>query len=396
MVTTLNTCALYGTTSYVNGWLGINMLIILTSLMVVAFAYSLSSFFPDDSRSKLRGVSRFELITALISISIIVVLLGFSLTACTITSTLSQKLSGTSLDPFQYSSYYIGSKFNTGLTLLSNIYAASVTYSISSTIFGTAADLVFYGVDHGLLGKGSLASIFSLGKGSESKGIINLTISKSNVDISSVFDQLSTMYLAVFSPIILVAVGLLFIQYMLLPLMHYAAFTVILPVALAMRAVSFTSSNLGRAANSLIAIAIAMYLIYPMTVAFDSYAVSWVFSSNNPSAQYMNLNYTLSSITPSSFFNSTPSTSTGMAGVLQGTIEASKLIFQSYPANPWTNPLTALFTAPAQFRTYITQMAQFIYVAVLLFVINISITVGLAVGINRALDSALGESARFW
>jgi hypothetical protein len=403
----LNTCALYGTTTYTNSWLGINFIVILISLMIVAVAWSLSSFFPAETRSRIRSVSRFEMIQAVISVAILAILLGFSLATCTISSTISTTLAHTSMNPFQYANYYIGATLNSGVTLLSNIYASSVSYAVTASLWQNGAAFIYSSIKlrnipiRNLLTTPSLTSATQFGKLSN---FLDITFGIQNVDMSQAFYSLSVIYIQIFSPIIIIALGLLFIQFFLLPLMQSIAFTIILPVAIAMRSLAFTSSNIGSAANSLIAIAIALYLIYPMTVAFDSYAVAWVFSASNPGSQYMNTAFTLNSIKPASYFTTSPSSSTllgvNTSGTLLGMeVNAGTFIFKacsSAGGNPGCLAITPLFTAPLQLERYVNQMSQLVFVSILLFVLNISITIGLAMSIHKALNSGLGESARFW
>jgi hypothetical protein len=50
----------------------------------------------------------------------------------------------------------------------------------------------------------------------------------------------------------------------------------------------------------------------------------------------------------------------------------------------------------ASVHTYTDDMSQFVFQAVLLFALNVSITVGLAMSLYKALRSGLGEAGRFW
>jgi hypothetical protein len=81
MVKMINTCALYGTATYTNSWIGINVLVLLVCLLIVAVIYSLSSIFPVMTKQKMVGAARSELTQILLSALIIAILIGFSLTA---------------------------------------------------------------------------------------------------------------------------------------------------------------------------------------------------------------------------------------------------------------------------------------------------------------------------
>ena len=47
MMAAINTCALYGATNYANSWIGINLLVVLVSMAVIALVYSFSRFMPE-------------------------------------------------------------------------------------------------------------------------------------------------------------------------------------------------------------------------------------------------------------------------------------------------------------------------------------------------------------
>ncbi len=403
----IDTCAIWGTTNYVNSWLSINILVIIASLMAIALAYSLSSFFPSRTRGKIQGFVRFEMIQLIISIVILAALLALSATACGLSSTISQSLTKTTMNPFQYADYYIGAvSLGKGLTLLSNIYSTSVSYSIYAAVVQVLPNTVLR------LAKSQLPLFKNnplidwltgrSGKGGAFSYSLSSVINKycngyceyeriPSTDLGYLYGLFSSLYLDVYSPIILVAVGMLFIQFLALPIMEYTAFTIILPVALAMRSISFFGASLGDASNAMIAIALAFYIIYPLTVAFDSYAVAYVFSPGNPSSQYVNLAFTLNSVTPNAFFQAQPGFyGTGGSAL----VNESRLVLGSFFSgyNPYAPGLAVISTL----RSYTNQMAQFIFISILLFALNVSVTVGLAVSLYKALKSGLGEAGRFW
>ncbi len=418
--TTINTCALWGTTSYVNSWLSINILVIIISLLAIAVAYSMSSFMPANTRSKMRGFVRFEMIQMIVSILIIGALLAFSAGACKVSTTISQSLSHQTMSPFQYADYYVGAvSLGTGLTLLSNIYSTSISYAVEAAVIKTlpSAYVRLYGRynDQSVFNNPIIKWFTQKNDGIPSAvPFLGGLCDGSNwcdyerlpsLDFSQLYSLFSAIYLDVYSPIIIIALGMLFIQFLALPIMQYTAFTVVLPVAIAMRSIAFFGTSLGDASNALIAIAIALYIIYPMTVAFDSYAIGYVFSSSNPSAQYIGGAFTVNTLTPASFFQphctvaqqkandpACQPASTG-AGIVWS---QATLVFGSV-----FDPASFSFWVPgfgliSSIHLYTDDMAQFIFQSILLFALNISITVGLAVSIHRALKSGLGEAGRFW
>jgi hypothetical protein len=410
----INTCAIWGTTTYVNSWLSINILVVVISLMAIAAAYSFSSFFPSSSKSKIKGFVRFEMIQMFISVAIIAALLAFSATACSVSGSISNSLSHKSMDPFAYSEYYISSTFNTGLTLLSNIYTTSITYAIASSGIKALPGVLLRGLNgqNSKLIKGNSFLTCILTRSGNSCGLgkyfSQYICSKyceyesiPSGDFSLLYNMFSSIYLEVYGPILIISVGMLFIQFLAIPLMQASAFTIVLPVAIALRSISFFSSGLGDASNALIAIAIAMYIIYPMMVAFDGYAIAWTFTACTPtlqqgcnlSAQYAGSAFTVNTITPNSFLNTSPNTGSQATAALQNeynVITSSASTPGSYQY--WGQALNLIGTL----HNYTDNMAQFFFQSILLFALNMAVTIGLGMSLYKALRSGLGEAGRFW
>ena len=112
-------------------------------------------------------------------------------------------------------------------------------------------------------------------------------------------DIMTNLYIDLFSSVLLVMIGMLFVQWLSLPIIQAVAFTLMLPFALILRSIAFASSGgqgLRETANAILAIAIALYLIYPLMIMFNSYAISYIFSPANP--LYSCTNCLGSSLTP--------------------------------------------------------------------------------------------------
>ncbi len=414
----IDTCAIWGTTNYVNGWLSINILVILISLMAVAVGYTLSNLFPASMKGRLKGFIRFEMIQLLVSILILGLVLALSATACGLSANVSSSLTHKQMDPFAYSEYYISSTFNTGLALLSNIYSTGISYAVYSSIIRALPGTVLRGLNVGatiskgsVLGRALTKTAISSGPGGFSGGSWLSPIgtlltygcqtialpceyeSIPSVDLSYLFNQFATMYLAVFSPILVIAAGLMFIQFLAIPVMQFSAFTIVLPVALALRSVAFFSTGLGDASNALIALAIALYIIYPMMIAFDGYAISWVFSANNPSAQYAGAAFTVNSVAPNSFFQTQPQFDISGANALAS---EGDFVLSALSASGSYNYAFQSLNLIGTLRNYTNAMAQFFFESILLFALNMAVTVGLAVSLYKALKTGLGEAGRFW
>ena len=385
----MQTCALYGGASYVNSWLGINFAVILAGIFVVTLVYMLSRFLPSSMKGKITSVMRVELTQLFISVIIIIVLIGAASTACTASTAISQHVTHTTESPFAYSDYYIGNlTLNTGLRLLTNIYLTSIDYGIDSRVYPA---LINYE------GPGFLSHTASIvSKSTANKGVEIFSVGFSfGADLGANFGILSDLYLAVFGPIITLVIGSLFVQYLSIPIFEYTAFTVVLPVALIMRSIAYSASGSGglrSASNAVLAIAIAVYLIYPLMISYNSYIVNWIFSVQNPYFQYLHTSFTLDSL-PSTFFSSLSSSVSG--SFLGITTPSLNSLLGNY-ASTGVLPLFDPFAVTSQILTTIDEMAQFIFVGIFLFGLDVAVTLGFAQSLASSLDAGIEGAASFW
>lgn len=382
----VNTCILYGVTS----WAGVNILILLLSLMLVAVAWSLSTIFPAITQEKIKAAARTELTEVFIGAIILVILAGSALTACSVSTSMSNtitlKSSGvTYTTPFQYAEYYVGNlSTNTGLNLLTTIYSTSVSYSIEAQVLESLGEIFQTGVNkiakslfYTLIGKVAGTSL--------------LTISIALIShLSILFNILSSTYIDVIAPLVTVAIGLLFIQFITLPILQYTAFSIVLPTALALRSFAFLGRNLRQASNAVLAIAIAAYIIYPLMVAFNSYAIAWIFSPANPSYQYVKLTYMVPNIPISTYFSSAPNTNVFSTAFQTLYPFVTSAFSQSGGIIIW--PTTIMLQA----QTIINETAQLLFSAIVLVIIDIAVTIGFALGLTRALNSGIEGDSSFW
>lgn len=386
MVTAISVCAIMGGTTYVNNWLSINLLVILVSLLLGALVFALSRLLPSRFSGKVTSAVRTELTQAFLSAIIIMVLLAMASTACNISASMSKSLTGSTLNPFQYADYYVGNlSTNTGLSLLSNVYMDSIQYSIESTIL----DLTYGQLLNNYI---PTAEIAPVGAGIEIKFGTSLSLGK-------VFKFLSDVYLSVFALLLITVIGALYIQWLMLPVLQYTAFVIILPVALVMRSISFVGVNLRNTANAFLAIAIAAYLIYPLMVGFDAYSVSWIFSANNPSYQYLQYAYTFTPYSASTFLSQLPSNSLIAGNPATSSAFISSYLSSASISSPWVEPgsiLVSAATAPFATDVLVKEVAKFLFIGIFMFAINIGVTAALAMGLTKALNSGVEGASTFW
>lgn len=398
-----NTCALYGVTNYTNSYLNINVLLILTILLISGMAYAISNILSGDTREKIKGIVRFEILQSIISAFIIAILLGSSLVACNVSAQVSQSLTNTQMNPFQYSAYYIGTiSLNQGLSLLTQVYATSVTYSIYATVISsipTSFSVLPNSLNLPKIFSSSWMSFTGLSGLKLANGYISIS-PKISQDASYMFSTISGMFFDVFSPLIIIPTSLLFIQFLLIPIIQYTAFVIVIPIAIAMRSLAFASNNLRDTSNSLIAIAVALYIIYPMMIAFNSYAIGWIFSASNPSYIYAQSAFTQNKISVLPFFSQTPQPG-GFGDILSAMssffTQTSGITAGSYVPSVFIGFGPASFLdVPMVLKYYIDTIARFAFTSLMMFVLDFAVTIGFAIGLYNALKSTLGSAGGFW
>lgn len=220
-------------------------------------------------------------------------------------------------------------------------------------------------------------------------------------------NTLGWVYLLAYAPLTIQIVGVLFLQYILLPFLQYTAFIVILPAAIAMRSFSFAGGGLKAASNALLALAIAGYMIYPLMVMFNSYIMFYLgvnpltggavctsppqnaCSSLNPDWQYLTASFYPPQVSPNSFFSSPISTPFGVqppTALVESALSNSNLGLSAF------GPLGIV----QQSQTIINEMAVLAFQGIFLFAIDLAVTVGFAIGLFKALDAGLEGAGNFW
>ncbi|MCL5679946.1 MAG: hypothetical protein M1465_01210 [Candidatus Marsarchaeota archaeon] len=386
--TAVNYCQLFGgpASPYISGWLPLTYVVIGLAFAIVAILYMASKLAPTSTSSKLREITKVEITQIVLSIFIVLILLYVTTTACSISSSLGVQVLGNAgvstnsgINPFQYADYYIGTlALNHGINLLGYVYTTSIGYAIEARVVTALSK--------------------DLSRETSTGGQISFSVSYDH-DLGTLYGALSDVYFDALSPILVITIGMLYLQYLALPLLEFTAFTVILPVALLIRLIPYGGVGLKTASNAILAIAIAAYIVYPLMIAFDSYIVYWIYSpSLNPAygcTNCLNTAYTLPSIPSSSFLSSSVTKSSNHAlGDVSGALGISAPATNNLLSSSFFSSLT-LNPEPA--AAYITQqMSQFIFVAVFLFGLNLAVTLGFAMGLARGLNTGVEGSVSFW
>ncbi len=369
----VNTCALYGSFTNANNWIGINYLVIIVGFSIVAAIYMLSKITPQNTSAKLTGITKIEITQLMISALLVAVLIASATTVCNIATSISTAVNGNPYGPFTLADSYIGSLvYNKGIGLLSNIYTLSITYYIYANLLTMTSSSI-----SSFIPKTELAY-----------GNFNLKITF-GYDAGISLGILSTVLLAVFAPLVIISLGMLFLQYLLLPIIQYTMFTIALPIAIGMRSIAFAGAGgtgLRGAANSILAIAIALYLIYPLVVGFDAYIMHWMFSPQNPSYTFLESTYSHPTAPVSTFL-----LTTGTTGFGSTSWPSISSIFKQLTQG---NFLAAIdFSEPA---IIVNDVSEFMFQAVVLFALNIAITIGFAMSLAKALNGGIEGAASFW
>ncbi len=381
MSVAVNSCQLFGGSSYVTGWLGIIYLILGASIFIIVMVYIISKLLTPSLNAKLTAVVRSEIMQVFLIVIIILILMSFLETSCSLTMGVSKSLTGMDLTPFQFADYYLGNlAFGRGIDILTQVYTYAITYAIDARIWGII---------------GSIIGVSTPGINTEEFGL-NFPV---GADLGGMYSIISDGYIAILAPLLVISIGMLQLQWLALPIIEYTAFTVVLPVALVLRVFSFSGGGLRRASNEFLALAIAMYLIYPLMISFDAYAINFIFSPANPvysCTNCLNTPFTVNSTSSSGFFSSiynssSTGTSTGFS-VTSPSINTllSTTILSSYASSLF--PPEAII----EFNSVISQMGQYIFTALFMFGIDIVVTAAFAMGLSKGLNSGIEGAASFW
>ncbi len=375
---------------YVTDWNFIAFLVILMSLLGIALLYALSNFLPASTRAKIRGLVRTEITQIILSGLIIVLLISATSVACDVTQ---------NTDPFSFATNYVGelitgppgNGFMGGIQLITGLFSYSFAYSIVSGIWQGAGDLVSSYLTGG--GSGINTPVFSIAPAP-------------GLDLGIPYGALSTLYIDFFFPFALVGISLMFVQYLVLVISQAAAFSIVLPIGLIMRSFAFAGQGLRNAANAVIAIAIALYIIYPLTVAFDAYSITWIYTqctgglqppACNPSANFLtfatdlNVNRFLSQDTIGTGCISTGSYAGNFCSMSPSSAfsffsgEFSTILPLIYPGN-----------AIAGAENITVALAEYLFAAIFMLGINLAIVLAFASGLTHALDYGIEGAASFW
>ena len=237
-----------------NGWVSTNILAVTAVILLAALMYAMSNFIPSyDRREKLRGISKYEIIEAILSVVILVILIGIASAACNAGAALASKTSYTGL--FNYADSYIGNLlYKNGVSLMSDIFGATINFMIASNILYYASNIFT-----SLLTSVPIVNFVSLGW---------------TADLSQLILSYSTVLSSFYGGLVLVSFAPLFVLYLLMPFIQQVMLTVVAPAALVMRSAGFLNPRIRETSNMFLALAIGAYFVLPLLFVFNAYMVN--------------------------------------------------------------------------------------------------------------------------
>jgi|GEM_PF-948919 hypothetical protein len=376
-----------------DGWINITALVVLITLFVSAMVYAFSGILPGNTRERVRGVVKYEYIQGVFSVILIVILFAMSLTACDMAGLLTQSATASTAyqDPFQFANGYVGTLlFVKGIALTTGMFQAGVTLVIDSFFVNYVLSLA---------GSFTNAATPILGK---IGGTTTPAIANSDQPAAIIYDYSSVLnYLL--EPIVVVVFGLLFVVFLALPAIETLALTLVIPVAIVMRSLAFTGPRLREASNALIALSIAFYFVFPLTLAMNFYVVNWTYCNGvtncNPYSSYLGP-YTVNSLALSQLFtNSEVQNLPGFSGLsLPENFYAAVIQSHGGFSAAARQVVTGFTKIPEVINDYVESTAQYLFQALFLIGLDVAITIGFAVGLHKGLESMgqLFGAGPFW
>lgn len=376
-----------------NGWITIATIVVLISLLVSAMAYGLSGLLPGNTRERLRGIVKYEYIQGIFSIILIVILVTMSLSACTIAQQLVGNQAGYQ-DPFQFASTYIGNlMFAKGINLVTGLFSGGTVLLI---------DTFFVNFFISELGQGipvRTPTSFNLLGGT---GTITPQVAITGTDEpATIIYEYAFVLNTVLAPLVALSFGLLFVIFLALNIVEALALTLVVPVAIIMRSLAFTGPRLREVSNALIALAIAFYFVFPLTLAMNYYVVNWTYCVNggtcNPYFKpYLTPGYTLNNLPINNLFtnpnyNNTQSISGyGSLGNIPLNFYGAVISGNGGLINIAKEIGQGIVSVPNLLNTYVIETAQYLFQALFLIALDVGITIGFAVGLQKSLE-AMGQ-----
>lgn len=373
-----------------NGWISINVLVVLASVMIAAIVFVFANFLPPEWMQKLKGISRYEMVEAIVSIAIIGVLLGFSTFACNSGASLVGSKGYTTL--FAADTTYVSHLlFLNGAGIVESVYTSSIRLMVAANIFNYVAPLL---AEKYL----SRSSAFPVGTAT-----INVSTTVSP-NFNDYFYKLSGVLTGAMSSFVIITYSILFLLFLLLPVISAGALTVLAPLSLVVRSLSFAGKKLREVSNQLLAIAIGFYFVLPLMLALNSYVgaclntglAGTAVACNYPSSitHYLS-NYALP-VAPASLFTSSNPLDLSSNAMVNNFVAGfgGTGILRSFYGPAFSNIDTFFSTIlyyPGVAQGYALQISGYMFLGIVMIALDFAVTLGFVVGIAKGLNALSGN-----
>ena len=381
-------------------WIGINSIIVMMSIVLASLVLALSKFLSTQYVEKVRMIVKYEITEGFVSLMIIFALLTLTSASYTAVCSLTTSAAGPGFnDPFQFATSYLSNLlFIKGIGMANKMYYASTVLAVDGKV-----------LDY------TMSTLASFATASAFKTKFVGPLGSLSVGIVFPSDQVEYLYYdyvsvlgGFLSSTIILTFGMLFIMFLILPAIQYLSLTVVVPVAIALRSLAFTGPNLRVASNTIIALSIALYFIFPLTLAMDSYVTNWVWCINmnaascNPYVAYLTP-YALNNNPMQGLLssNTAPTSYDNGAGVpisMPIDIYSQLIAGNGGLVSTLETLLKGLVNTPGIIGDYTMQTSQYLFQGIVLMALDIAITVGFAQGFAKGLNSVsqLVGTGQFW
>ena len=391
-----------------DNWISISSMVLLATFAVGLIIYNLSSLLPSKNSKKIKNTVIYEFGEGIISLILFLSLISLVYASCSVGAGLSGDGSNYQ-NIFQADEYYIGNLlFVKGPALITDISFQGISLSIDGNIVSLLVGTFTSSLNKAL---GSMGTLYGGGSGSSTSGSGSggaAQIGGSNNggisggfgvylenegDVIGVFDAYADVYVS-YATIVLISFGLLFFLYFLFPIIQLLAFTLLVPVALIFRSFFFVGPKIREISNTLLALAIAFYIVFPLTISMNIYIINWVFCTTpasvcNPYVQYTG-NYKIAEIPIGQLFKQNTVQFLNYGGIsfnLPTNFYSSLATNGGGVGSALTSLLEGIVTLPNQIASISTQVSEYFFESVLLVAIDFMITIGFAEGLTRALET---------
>ncbi len=401
------TCALGGGSGlFQQQWVGISALIVLVAFVISAMMYALGNTLTSSFREKLKQLAKAEAVQALLGLVIIFALIAFSEITCTIGSSMSQQITGSTLAPFAFAQFYIGNLlFANGFGLVGAMYSTSIQYTTVGLVVKFFSDSLVLPFSSAATALPSL--IPGAGKIGALLGGWGFSVGPS-ANLANLYNSYASVLSGAYTDLVIISFASLLIVFLMLPLVQYASLTLIVPLSIVMRLLPFMGPKLRDTSDTLLAIAIAFYFILPLTIVLDSYIVSWAYcippmtsasGSCNPYVGYLG-QYTENTLVINSLLQTSTNTiSNGFIGgggysTFTNIFTGGQFLFSGFNFQS----LMQIIYAPGVVANYTNQVAQYMFQSTILIALDYVITLGFAVALMKSIArvNALFVSGPFW